>query len=31
MGFLRPMADRITMNRDVLIADAKARVLDLAP
>lgn len=31
MGFLRPHADRITMNRDVLIADAKARVLDLAP
>lgn len=31
MGFLRPLADRITMNRDVLIADAKARVLDLAP
>jgi 3-hydroxyacyl-CoA dehydrogenase len=31
MGFLRPVADRITMNRDVLIADAKARVLDLAP
>lgn len=31
MGFLRPYADRITMNRDVLIADAKARVLDLAP
>lgn len=31
MGFLRPNADRITMNRDVLIADAKARVLDLAP
>jgi 3-hydroxyacyl-CoA dehydrogenase len=30
MGFLRPVADRITMNRDVLIADAKARVLDLA-
>jgi 3-hydroxyacyl-CoA dehydrogenase len=29
-GFLRPVADRITMNRDVLIADAKARVLDLA-
>jgi len=29
-GFLRPIADRITMNRDVLIADAKARVLDLA-
>ena len=31
MGFLRPQADRITMNRDVLIADAKARVIDLAP
>jgi len=31
MGLLRPNADRITMNRDVLIADAKARVLDLAP
>ena len=31
MGFLRPMADRISMNRDTLIADAKARVLDLAP
>jgi 3-hydroxyacyl-CoA dehydrogenase len=31
MGFLRPVADRITMNRDVLLADAKARVLDLAP
>jgi 3-hydroxyacyl-CoA dehydrogenase len=31
MGFLRPVADRITMNRDRLIADAKARVLDLAP
>ena len=30
LGFLRP-ADRITMNRDRLIADAKARVLDLAP
>ncbi|MFL5617622.1 MAG: enoyl-CoA hydratase/isomerase family protein, partial [Gemmatimonadaceae bacterium] len=30
LGFLRPMADRITMNRDRLIADAKARVLDLA-
>jgi 3-hydroxyacyl-CoA dehydrogenase len=30
-GFLRPTADRITMNRDRLIADAKARVLDLAP
>jgi 3-hydroxyacyl-CoA dehydrogenase len=31
LGYLRPMADRITMNRDRLIADAKARVLDLAP
>ncbi len=31
MGLLRPVADRITMNRDHLIADAKARVLDLAP
>ena len=31
LGFLRPVADRITMNRDHLIADAKARVLDLAP
>jgi 3-hydroxyacyl-CoA dehydrogenase len=31
LGFLRPTADRITMNRDRLIADAKARVLDLAP
>jgi 3-hydroxyacyl-CoA dehydrogenase len=30
LGFLRPTADRITMNRDRLIADAKARVLDLA-
>jgi 3-hydroxyacyl-CoA dehydrogenase len=30
LGFLRPI-DRITMNRDRLIADAKARVLDLAP
>ncbi len=30
LGFLRPVADRITMNRDQLIADAKARVLDLA-
>jgi 3-hydroxyacyl-CoA dehydrogenase len=29
MGFLRPVADRITMNRDTLIADAKARVRDL--
>jgi 3-hydroxyacyl-CoA dehydrogenase len=31
MGFLRPIADRISMNRDTLIADAKQRVLDLAP
>lgn len=31
MGFLRPVADRISMNRDTLLADAKARVLDLAP
>jgi len=31
MGFLRPHADRISMNRDTLLADAKARVLDLAP
>jgi 3-hydroxyacyl-CoA dehydrogenase len=31
MGFLRPQADRISFNRDRLIADAKARVLDLAP
>ena len=30
MGFLRPHADRISMNRDTLLADAKARVLDLA-
>lgn len=30
LGFLRP-EDRITMNRDRLLADAKARVLDLAP
>ena len=29
-GFLRE-GDRISMNRDTLIADAKARVLDLAP
>lgn len=31
MGYLRPHADRISMNRDTLLADAKARVLDLAP
>jgi 3-hydroxyacyl-CoA dehydrogenase len=30
LGFLRDR-DRITMNRDFLIADAKQRVLDLAP
>jgi 3-hydroxyacyl-CoA dehydrogenase len=30
LGFLR-REDRISMNRDTLIADAKARVLDLAP
>ncbi len=30
LGFLR-RADRISMNRDRLLADAKARVLDLAP
>lgn len=30
LGFLRDR-DRITMNRDHLLADAKARVLDLAP
>ena len=30
LGFLRA-TDRISMNRDRLIADAKARVLDLAP
>ena len=30
LGFLRER-DRITMNRDQLIADAKQRVLDLAP
>ena len=30
LGFLRPVADRITMNRDRLIADAVARVTDLA-
>ena len=30
LGFLRE-GDRITMNRDQLIADAKQRVLDLAP
>lgn len=31
MGFLKPTADRISFNRDLLLADAKARVLDLAP
>jgi 3-hydroxyacyl-CoA dehydrogenase len=31
LGLLRPVADRISMNRDYLLADAKARVLDLAP
>ena len=31
LGFLRPRHDRISMNRDRLIADAKRRVLDLAP
>ncbi|MBK8248979.1 MAG: 3-hydroxyacyl-CoA dehydrogenase/enoyl-CoA hydratase family protein [Gemmatimonadetes bacterium] len=30
LGFLR-MGDRVSMNRDHLLADAKARVLDLAP
>jgi len=30
LGFLRE-CDRVTMNRDLLIADAKQRVLDLAP
>lgn len=30
LGFLR-RGDRITMNRDLLLADARARVLDLAP
>jgi len=30
IGLLRP-ADRITMNRDRLLSDAKARVLELAP
>jgi 3-hydroxyacyl-CoA dehydrogenase len=30
LGFFRD-SDRITMNRDLLIADAKQRVLDLAP
>jgi 3-hydroxyacyl-CoA dehydrogenase len=31
LGFLRQGADRVSMNRDRLIADAKRRVLDLAP
>jgi 3-hydroxyacyl-CoA dehydrogenase len=31
LGFLRPGVDRVSMNRDRLIADAKRRVLDLAP
>jgi 3-hydroxyacyl-CoA dehydrogenase len=30
LGFLRPM-DRVSMNRDRLLADARRRVLDLAP
>ena len=30
LGFLRP-SDRVSMNRDRLLSDAKARVLDLAP
>ncbi len=30
LGYLRHR-DRVTMNRDVLLSDAKARVLDLAP
>jgi 3-hydroxyacyl-CoA dehydrogenase len=30
MGFLRPAADRISFNRDTLMTDAKARVIDLA-
>ncbi|MBA4072272.1 MAG: 3-hydroxyacyl-CoA dehydrogenase [Gemmatimonas sp.] len=30
LGYLRT-SDRISMNRDVLLSDAKARVLDLAP
>jgi 3-hydroxyacyl-CoA dehydrogenase len=30
LGYLRD-ADRISMNRDTLLSDAKARVLDLAP
>lgn len=30
MGLLRPVADRITMNRDFLLADAKTQVLALA-
>jgi len=31
LGFLRPGVDRVSMNRDRLIDDAKRRVLDLAP
>ena len=31
LGFLRPRHDRISMNRDRQIADAKRRVLELAP
>jgi 3-hydroxyacyl-CoA dehydrogenase len=31
LGFLRPRHDRVSMNRDRLVADAKRRVLDLAP
>jgi 3-hydroxyacyl-CoA dehydrogenase len=31
LGFLRAGPDRVSMNRDRLIADAKRRVLDLAP
>jgi 3-hydroxyacyl-CoA dehydrogenase len=31
MGFLRPRHDRISMNRDRQLADAKRRVLELAP
>jgi 3-hydroxyacyl-CoA dehydrogenase len=31
LGFLRPKHDQITMNRDLLIADAKRKVLALAP
>ena len=31
LGFLRPRHDRISMNRDRQLADAKRRVLELAP